>query len=183
MSKPSRIWFVSCVVLLCALCGAAEAQQKSTTSQLRPEHWKVVQTWLAQSPRRANLRVASEKDCRDREGLTQYRREQGKGYQPYYVAGDFNGDQHEDFAVAVVNDRRRRAKFSFAIFNGPFGSGVVPAYAEENLDLGELGFFWGNDNNNGESGSDGDESYLILGEFQGDSVCVMYHPRGKKYVP
>ncbi len=106
-----------------------DAQQRDTTLHLRPRHREVVQQWLARSGRGANLRVATEKDCLNESGLAATRREQGKSYQPYYVVGDFNRDRREDFAVAFVNDRRRQRKFTFVIFNGPFGNKSVPEKA------------------------------------------------------
>ncbi|MBA3256255.1 MAG: hypothetical protein H0T64_06355 [Pyrinomonadaceae bacterium] len=80
-------------------------------------------------------------------------------YHPYYAVGDFNQDGREDFAVAFVNDRKRQRKFSFAIFNGPFGKSRVPAYLDEKVDLSVMGFFYGG------RGSD-----LLLGEFQATTV-------------
>jgi len=157
------------VTLLLAPCGVAEAQRLDTISHLRPEHMEVVKRWLAASPRRANLRVATERDCRNREGLTEYRKQEGKNYNPYYAVGNFNRDGKEDFAVAFVNDRKRQRKFSLAIFNGPLSNNSVPAYIDENVDLSVMGFFYG--------GKGGD---LLLGEFESD-YCVILRPRGKTY--
>jgi hypothetical protein len=143
--------------------------QRQTASHVRPQHKEVAEQWLTSSARRANLRIASEKDCLNKSGLAATRKERGRNYHPYYAVGDFNRDGREDFAIAFVNDGRRQGKFSFAIFNGPFSNSSVPAYIDENVDLSEMGFGYGG------RGSD-----LLLGEFQSD-YCVILKPRGKTY--
>jgi len=149
---------------------ASQARQKrNTASHVRPQHKEVAEQWLASSVRRAKLRIASEKDCLNKSGLAATRKDRGRNYHPYYAVGDFNRDGREDFAIAFVNDRRRQGKFSFAIFNGPFGKSSVPAYIDENVDLSVMGFFYGG------RGSD-----LLLGEFESD-YCVIFKPLGRTY--
>ncbi|MGH9424984.1 MAG: hypothetical protein ACRD2L_01565, partial [Terriglobia bacterium] len=149
--------------------GVAQAQRTDTASNLRPQHKEVVEQWLKSSARLGTLRVATVVDCLNKSGLAATRKEQGRNYQPYYAVGDFNRDGREDFAVAFVNDRKRQRKFSFAIFNGPFGKGSVPAYIDEAVDISQMGFVYGG------KGSD-----LLLGEFESD-YCVIFKPRGKSY--
>jgi len=157
------------VALLAGPLKKTDAQQRSAASHLSPEHREVVERWLASSARRANLRVATVADCQNKSGLAATRYERGQNYHPYYAVGDFNGNRREDFAVAFVNDRRRQRKFTFAIFNGPFGRSSVPAYIDENADLSVMGFFYG-----------GRGSHLLLGEFQSDN-CVIFKPLGRTY--
>lgn len=173
MRWRSYPYWVLSVVVLCGMTGAVKAQQRDqrnqsdASSHLRPQHREAVEQWLVS--RKLALRVATVKDCANEEGLAATRKERGGNYQPYYVVGDFNGDRKEDFAVAVVNDRRRQRKFSFAIFNGPLSKSSVPAYIDENVDLSVMGFFYGG------RGSD-----LLLGEFESD-YCVILKPRGRTY--
>lgn len=110
------------------------------------------------------------RNCSNKEGLAITRKERGKDYHPYYAVGDFNHDRNEDFAVAFVNDRKRRNKFSMAIFNGPFTPTSVPAYFVDNSDLSMVGFSW----------QQGEQNYLLQGEFQSD-FCWIFKPRGKTY--
>lgn len=169
MNGRVQLGLVSWGLGLCVLCGMAEAQRGDTASTLRPQHREVFEQWLTSSARLAKLRVATDSDCLNKSGLAATRKEQGRNYHPYYAVGDFNRDGREDFAVAFVNDRKRQQKFSFAIFNGPFGKSSVPAYIDENVDLSVMGFFYGG------KGSD-----LLLGEFESD-YCVILKPRGKTY--
>ena len=172
--KPGILPVVSllAVGMLFASSMNVSAQQTDSPSYLRPQHQTVIEKWLSVSPRRANLRIATDKDCRNKTGLA-FQRKDVKDYQPYYAFGDFNHDGREDFAIAVVNDRRQRSKFSFAIFNGPFNATAVPAYMEENIGLGRWTFFWRNGSR---------DSNLLQGEFESDN-CVIYKPRGKTYIP
>jgi hypothetical protein len=165
------ISFLFCFVTsgFVAFTPVSPPSQRDSASHVRPQHKEAAERWLASSARRANLRIASERDCLNKSGLAATRKERGRSYHPYYAVGDFNRDGREDFAIAFVNDRRRQAKFSFAIFNGPFSNTGVPAYIDENVDLSVMGLFYGG------KGSD-----LLLGEFQSD-YCVILKPRGKTY--
>ena len=160
---------VLAMVLLCVVAGTLKAQKKELPSFIKTAHGEVIERWLAQSPRRANLRVATDRDCRNKEGLTAERKER-RNYQPYYAVGDFNHDGVEDFAVAFIDDRKRRYKFTFAIFNGPFRGVGAPAYVNQDTDLSMMGFHW----------HSGPKNNLLLGEFQSD-VCSIFKPRGKTY--
>lgn len=160
------------VVVLCGMTGALKAQQRDQRSQtdgashLRPQHREAVEQWLAS--RKLALRVATVADCSNKEGLAITRKERGKGYHPYYAVGDFNGDRKEDFAIALVNPRKRKERFAVAIFNGPLGKQSTPAYFQEGWDLSDGGLF---------DGGGG----VMAGPFESDN-CVILRRRGKRYV-
>lgn len=155
--------------LLLLTASPADAQGKDAPPYLKAAHRDVIEKWLANKPSRAGLRIATDRDCRNKRGLAEERKENRK-YQPYYAFGDFNHDGSEDFAIVFVNDRKRRNKFSMTIFNGPFRSGSIPAYFLDNSDLSMMGFSW----------HEGEQNYLLVGEFQSD-VCSIFKPRGKTY--
>jgi hypothetical protein len=163
----SSYWAVAAgaVILLTAIPASAQR----VPAYVSTSHREVIEKWLASTPARANLRVATDRDCRNQEGLA-VERQENRSYQPYYAVGDFNHDGREDFAVAFVDDRKRRYKFSFAIFNGPFPDAGVPAYLNQDTDLSMMGFSW----------HAGPRNYLLIGEFQSD-VCSILKPRGKTY--
>lgn len=148
--------------------GIADSRKISSviaTSHLRPEHRTVVEKWLAKKP---HLRLATVKDNTNEIGLAGTREQNGKSYHPYYRVGDFNRDRKEDFAVALVNARKKKERFAVAIFNGPAGTGNVPAFFEDGWDLSDGGLF------DGEGG-------VMVGPFESDN-CVILIPRKKKYV-
>jgi len=164
----SAYWAVAASALILVTAISADAQSRMP-AYIKASHREVIEKWLASSPRRANLRVATDRDCRNKEGLAAERNER-RNYQPYYAVGDFNHDGREDFAVAFIDERKRRNRFSFAIFNGPFKPGTVPAYLNQDTDLSLMGFHW----------HVGPKNHLLIGEFQSD-VCVIFKPRGKTY--
>jgi len=168
--QKSWFWPVAAFGLLLFTASPADAQDRAAPPPfLKAAHRDVIAKWLASKPSLAGLRIATDRDCRNKWGLDTERKE-NKHYQPYYAVGDFNHDRSQDFAVAFVNDRKRRNKFSMAIFNGPFTSTSVPAYLLDNTDLSEMGFSW----------HQGEQNYLLVGEFQSD-VCSIFKPRGKTY--
>src|SRR4051794_31943276 len=122
--------FVLLISLLCGIAGVIGAQPGTPGSHLRPLHREAVERWL--SGRKLALRIATLADCTNKEGLAITREERGKAYHPYYVVGDFNGDRKEDFAVALVDPRKRKLRFAVAIFNGPVAGQSPPAYFEAN---------------------------------------------------
>ena len=155
---------------LCILCVTAEpaSAQVVSTSNLRPAHRATLETWLQSRPR---LRLATEKDCRNIEGLVASRTEYGRDYQPYYVLGDFNRDGQQDFAVALIDRRKSARKFAIAIFNGPFNQRRTssPSFFTEGVDLSDGGLFVLSGNR------------LVAGVFQSDN-CVVLQPRRGTYV-
>lgn len=163
-----RIVWVSLAVVAIAVAAKSSSAQIASTADLRPQHRATLERWLETKPM---LKLATETDCRNREGLKASREEYGRNYQPYYAVGDFNRDGQEDFAVALVNPRKRSRTFAMAVFNGPFnqkGPGS-PAFFADGMDLSEGGLvvLFGN--------------RLVAGFFQSDD-CVVVHPRGKTYV-
>ena len=100
------------------------------------------------------------------------RKGKGRKYQPYYAVGDFNGDGQEDFAVSLINSKKRRWKFAVAVFNGPFGTISAPSFLDEQSDLSDGGFW---------VGSMGKGNRLIAGTFESDN-CIILQPRRNSYV-
>lgn len=165
----STFWIVAAFGLVLFTAGPARAQVQAAPPFVKAAHRDVIAKWLASKPALAGLRVGTDRDCRNKSGLAEERKE-NRNYQPYYAVGDFNHDRNEDFAVVFVNDRKRRNKFSMAIFNGPFTSTSLPAYFVDNSDLSMVGFSW----------DQGEQNYLLQGEFQSD-FCWLFKPRGKTY--
>ncbi|MEP6902319.1 MAG: hypothetical protein ABJA66_11250 [Actinomycetota bacterium] len=97
------------------------------------------------------------------------------GYQ-YYSVGDLNYDGKEDFAVLLVDSRKRSRDdpdfFALAIFNAPFKKGERPSYYEENL-YGITNSYLVFDKMI--------KKHLYLGKFESDVYCATYYPRGKTY--
>ena len=140
------------------------------TSSLRPEHRAIVDKWLKL---RSDLRLATDADNSNRDGLAATRRDRGRNYQPYYVVGDFNGDTKEDFAVALVRKSKSQWPFVFAIFNGPTARATKPTFTVD-ADLSDGGIFY--NPQNPPSGF-----RLAFGTFQTDN-CVIVRPRRQSYV-
>lgn len=142
--------------------------QITSTADLRQQHRATLERWLEG---KSTLRLAIEKDCQNRDGLTASRLEYGRNYQPYYAVGDFNRDGQQDFAVALINQQKRSRKFAIAIFNGPFNQRrpSSPAFFAEGIDLSEGGLVILSGNR------------LVAGVFQSDD-CVVLRPRGRTYV-
>ncbi len=145
--------------------------QLESAPYLRAPHRAVLQQWLAGKP---GLRLATEKDCLNKEGLKATRQENGQNYQPYYAVGDFNRDGQEDFAVALINPGKRSRRFGIAIFNGPFNlrnprRASVPPFFTEEIDLSDGGLVSLSGNR------------LVAGVFQTDN-CVWLRPSGRTYV-
>ncbi len=125
----------------------------------------MVDRWLVGETRSAFREIT---DCLNKDGLAATREQNGKNYHPYYAVGDFNQDKREDFAVVLVNKRKKKDKLAVAIFNGAIGKNTVPAYFGEGWDLSDGGLF---------EGSDG----ILVGPFESDN-CVILRPRRKTYV-
>lgn len=145
-----------------------EAAQFQSATYIRSQHRSVLTQWLKTKPA---LRLATEADCKNKEGLAATRQENGKNYQPYYALGDFNRDGQGDFAVAFINEGRRSRRFAIAIFNGPFNSTRLPTpnFFTEGTDLADGGLV----------ALTGDR--LVAGVFQSDD-CVRLLPRRKTYL-
>lgn len=164
--KPDLLSYCLTVLIVGITAGTASSQIAST-ADLGLLHRTAVERWLLNKPA---LRLATEKDCRNTEGLAASRVEYGQNYQPYYATGDFNHDGQPDFAVALVNKQKRSRKFGLAIFNGPFSQKTTsPAFFSEGMDLSDGGLVIQSGNK------------LLAGVFQSDD-CVVLTPRGKSYL-
>jgi hypothetical protein len=160
---------VSYCLMIIALAFAAKSSsaQIASTADLGLQQRATLERWLDSKPM---LKLATETDCRNREGLKASREEYGRNYQPYYAIGDFNRDGQPDFAVALVNPQKRSRKFAIAVFNGPFGQrrASAPAFFSEGIDLSDGGIVWA-------------RSRLVVGVFQSDD-CAILRPSGRTYV-
>jgi len=165
--SPRRKYLLSIVLcILPILPVVVNAQQEGIgPKHLSQQHTEVVDRWLAG---KSDLRLATLADCLNKDGLAATREQHGKSYHPYYAVGDFNHDKREDFAVVLVNKRKKKDKFAVAVFNGALGKNTVPAYFGEGWDLSDGGLF---------EGSDG----ILAGPFESDN-CVILRPRRKTYV-
>ena len=140
-------------------------------SYLRPEHKVIVEEWLKVRP---DLRLATDADNINKDGLAVTRKERGKNYHPYYAVGEFNGDGKEDFAVAFVKKRKSKWPFVFAIFNGPLTKGAKPSYSLDDADLADGGIMYS-------AKGSVRQGRLLFGTFESDN-CVIVRPRGRSYV-
>lgn len=167
MRYQPGVKIIRCLAL-CVVAVTVQAAQMESASYLRAPHRTVLQQWLAGQP---TLRLATEKDCVNKEGLTAARQENGQNYQPYYAVGDFNRDGQEDFAVVVINQGKRSRKFTIAIFNGPFNKrrSSLPNFLSPGADLSDGGLVMLSGNR------------LVAGVFQTDN-CVVLRPSGRTYV-
>jgi hypothetical protein len=158
-------------LLMCAFSSNINAQQLNGTSQLSRQQRETLQNWLTRNP---VFRIATEEDCLNKQGLAGTREEFGSGYQPYYAAGDFNHDGDDDFAVVLVDKRKKKDRYAVLIFNGtPNGDyGSTQAYFEGGYDLSEGGLFYF---------GYGRGDRLAAGVFMSDT-CIGLRARGKGYV-
>ncbi len=161
------ILLIAMTILATLLTSTHSTAQTGSANFVRDQHRETLNQWLKTKPA---LRLATERDCANQEGLTATRQENGRNYQPYYAVGDFNRDGREDFAVALVNDTRRSRKFAIAIFNGPFtATRATPNFFTEGTDLSDGGLVRLSGNR------------LVAGVFQSDD-CVRLIARGRSYV-
>ena len=162
------VWIFFCLVVFVSGLTLPVLPQVSSIADLRAPHRRALEGWLKNRP---TLSLATEKDCRNREGLAASRVEYGRNYQPYYAIGDFNHDGQQDFAVALISQQKRSRRFAIAIFNGPFSQmrTISPAFFTEGIDLSDGGLVVLSGNR------------LVAGVFQSDN-CVVLRPRGRTYV-
>ena len=162
------IWILFCLVVFVSGLAVPVLAQVSSIGDLRAPHRTALEGWLKNRPM---LRLATEKDCLNKDGLAASREEYGRDYQPYYAIADFNHDGQQDFAVALINQQKRSRRFVIAIFNGPFNQTrtSAPAFFTEGIDLSDGGLVILSGNR------------LVAGVFQSDD-CVLLRPRGRTYL-
>lgn len=156
---------------------------KATPQQLSPEHAASLQKWLETKP---GLRLATLADCQNKEGLQSMRQSFGKGFHPYYLVKDFNGDAVKDFAVALVaSNAQADSQFTLVIFHGARnsastahdagdGGGAFKAvFTQEGLDLRQGGLWPGE--------LIARRTPLYVGVFETDD-CSYLKWNGRRYV-
>jgi hypothetical protein len=156
-------------LLLPVFLECVKAQHINDGTHLQRRHRAALQKWLV---RRPELRLATEADCMNKVGLASAREENGTLYHPYYVVGDFNKDVNDDFAVALIDKRKREWRYSIAIFNGQANGDFVPAYFDGGFDLSDGGLFYM---------GYGRGDRLAAGVFASDQ-CFGFQVSGKGYV-
>ena len=144
------------------------AQKKTDVfAKMEKEHAEFLKTWLKT---KSNLRLATEADCKNKAGLKLQREGEDANYQPYYLAYDLSGDKQTDFAVALIDKKKRvGSNFVLVIFNRA-KTDYQQAHYLANLDLRQSGLFFSGD----------EPKRLVVGEFQTDN-CSYFKWTGKKY--
>ena len=167
MKISNQITIVIALVLIFIANAAAQKTGDKAFAKMPPPHAAALKTWLAAKP---NLRLATEADCGNKEGL-KLQRIENESYQPYYFAGDFNADRKTDFAVALVDAKKPKNKrFAILIFNGS-KTGFQAAYFDAGFDLSDSGLFFFGEK----------PERLAVGEFQTDN-CGFFRWKNGKYV-
>jgi hypothetical protein len=121
------------LLITLASCSAHALNRKDYFSHLQPRHRAVLKRWLA---KRTWLRPATEDDCSDKGNLALMRRQLGKNAHPYYSVGDFNRDRSRDFAVLLIDTRKKGEmdEFALLVFNGDKRGRYYQAYFERGFD-------------------------------------------------
>jgi hypothetical protein len=91
-----------------------------------------------------------------------------RGYHPYQVSGDFNGDGHSDFAVVVVEGGEADS-FKLVVFNGPLRSTATPSFVKPLGRMAGNGLFFYPRRN----------ARLLVGRFESEGSLL--EPHGKSY--
>jgi hypothetical protein len=160
----------------------AEKKTVDYFAHIKLGHREVLREWLKSKPflrpavEEIDNSIFEEQYKSDFEGNYKFLRETvgENGYQ-YYAIGDMNHDGKTDFAVLLVDNRKRKDEvdyFALAIFNAPFRKGQKPAYYEENL-YGISNSYIVYDLMT--------EKHLYLGKFESDVYCATYYPKGRTY--
>jgi hypothetical protein len=148
-------------------------QASEIPAYIAPPHRAVLEKWLSTNK---TSRVATDEDCNCSDDIARMRRGYGgtwkpnPDFHPYYVAGDFNGDGHTDFAVVVIGGSTSSTR-EVAIFNGPFSPSTAksPVYLSGKR-AGALFF-----------GPPRSKPWrLIVGPFESEGSLLM--PKGSTYV-
>jgi hypothetical protein len=130
----------------------------------------VLQTWFS---KQSSLRLATDADCECAEDIELMRNGYNgnaaavRGYHPYQVSGDFNGDGHDDFAVVVVEGGKADSS-RLVVFNGPLST-ATPSFVKLLGRMSGNGLFFYPRRN----------ARLVVGRFESEGVLL--EPRGKSY--
>jgi len=143
---------------------------------LNVQEQKVLKSWLAEH---LQYRQAKDDDCECGGDIEQMKAGSGGVWKPvphyhrYVATGDFNGDGVEDFAVVVIDRRKKEKNFALVVFNGPFEAETAsPAFVKMGLELKYSGLFYGPPR---------PKPYrLLLGPFESDSGVLLI-PHGRSY--
>jgi hypothetical protein len=158
------------VAAIFALAVGASAQSKTSTAHLEKEHAETLRIWLKANPK---YRAAQASDCKNQFGLKSMRRDDAK-FHPYYAVYDFDKDEIEDFAVVLI-DAKRKPEFQYTllVFKGGKQGGYQAAKTIDSLDLRQGGI-WVNAMEEGVTD-------LYIGVFETDD-CSFLHWSSKKLV-
>lgn len=146
----------------------AGAGQDVFPAYIEAKHRAVLENWLKQKP---DLRPATAEDL-DADFLTRLKEMSPESAaSPFYIAGDFNHDDQQDFAIGFVN-KNSPGKLVLAVFNAPFGKKTAPAFYDESMfEITDI-FFIVADRKNRE------ELQIGIGN---DTRTVLLKPKGKSY--
>lgn len=117
----TKSFVVSFCIFICLAQVASAQNQTDYFGHLQSAHRKVLKDWLVKNK---GMRPAVDADA-SKEYLEVWRRDI-KDFFPYYVIGDFNGDDKEDFAV-LLKIENKEDEGAIIVFNAPF-SKPKPAY-------------------------------------------------------
>ncbi|MGI8669877.1 MAG: hypothetical protein ACR2J3_08510 [Aridibacter sp.] len=132
---------------------AAAVNVKGDFSHMKPEYADVLKKWLVQNN---SWEPAVKTDSDGRFPPNAH---------PYYVAGDFNKDGKEDFAVGLVKSKNRK-KLAFAVFNAPFKDNK-PAFFTDKTESSDILILK-------------EDNELLIGTFESDDGYRL-SPKGDKY--
>jgi hypothetical protein len=162
-------------ILVMAACFIVSVPAKAGHTLSSAEQ-QTLKNWLALHP---EYREATDEDCGCAANIQQVRSGSGgiwkpvPDYHPYVATGDFNSDGVEDFAVVLIDRKKKEKNFVLVVFNGPFKSlKSSPTFTESDLELQNEGLFYGPPR---------PKPYrLLLGRFESDSGALLI-PHGPGY--
>lgn len=155
--------FYVSTILFFSLGFSTFAQTSDNGLSVMPQGQReVLQKWLKLN---SFYRLAVESDCANKAGLKATRDYWGALYYPYYKSGEFNNDGNDDFAVVLIDTRKRKDNFAVAIFHGNAKGAFTakPFYISKGFELSSGGLFY---NGYGRGGR------LFAGSFESDDATV-----------
>lgn len=164
--------FYVSIILLLILGFSASGQTVADGFSVMPSGQReVLRKWLKSN---SFYRLATEEsDCSNKEGLKATRDYWGSLYYPYYKSGEFNNDGNDDFAVVLIDKRKRKSNFDVAIFHGDArGShSAKPFYISKGFDLASGGLFYHGYGRRG--------GRLSAGSFESDDGTIFVFARNR----